>query len=161
MDNLQMEIESLLVNVMQRNRLLKIETMILDNDKNSDSVLIPQTSSLNKSQSLPVHHSASSSSILFTTPKEKSTPSTLSKKNKSFTGKPGLAASSSANSLLKSNSLFQNEQSSPVVRNEIPDIFWQSVEPYCADLTEDDLKYLTHQIELCDKYSNSFVKSIH
>lgn len=34
MDSLQMEIESLLVNVMQRNRLLKVESMILDSDKN-------------------------------------------------------------------------------------------------------------------------------
>ncbi len=33
MDSLQMEIESMLVNAMQRNRLLKIETMILDSEK--------------------------------------------------------------------------------------------------------------------------------
>lgn len=41
MDSLQMEIESMLVNVMQRNRLLKVETMILDNDK-SDSLMVNQ-----------------------------------------------------------------------------------------------------------------------
>ncbi len=42
MDTLQMELESILVNVMQRTRNLKMETMVLDNwtsDKN-DSVLV-------------------------------------------------------------------------------------------------------------------------
>jgi len=42
MDTLQMELESILVNVMQRTRSLKVETMVLDNwtsDKN-DSILV-------------------------------------------------------------------------------------------------------------------------
>ena len=42
MDSLQMELESLLVNVMQRTRNLKMETMVLDswgNDKN-DSIIV-------------------------------------------------------------------------------------------------------------------------
>jgi hypothetical protein len=33
MDSLQMEIESLLVNAMQRNRMLKVETTVLDTEK--------------------------------------------------------------------------------------------------------------------------------
>jgi hypothetical protein len=39
-DTLQMELESLLVNVMQRTRQLKIETMILDDWNNEKSSII-------------------------------------------------------------------------------------------------------------------------
>jgi hypothetical protein len=46
----------------------------------------------------------------------------------------------------------------PIIRNDIPDIFWQSVEPYCADITDDDIRLLENQIELCDKFS-TFSKS--
>ena len=42
--------------------------------------------------------------------------------------------------------------SAPIVRNDIPDTFWQSVEPYCADITDDDLKMLEHQMEIQDSY---------
>jgi hypothetical protein len=40
MDTLQMEIECLLVNAIQRNRLLKMESMILDNDKSDSSIIV-------------------------------------------------------------------------------------------------------------------------
>lgn len=36
MDSLQMEVERMLVNVIQRNRSLTFETMLLDNDRGSD-----------------------------------------------------------------------------------------------------------------------------
>jgi hypothetical protein len=39
----------------------------------------------------------------------------------------------------------------PIVRNDIPDIFWKSVEPYCADITEDDIQFLQNQIEMYEK----------
>lgn len=39
-DTLQMEIESILVNVIQRNRQLKIETMILDDWNNEKSDVV-------------------------------------------------------------------------------------------------------------------------
>lgn len=45
-----------------------------------------------------------------------------------------------------------NETSAaPIVRNDIPDTFWQSVEPYCADITDEDIKYLEGQIEFYEK----------
>ena len=44
----------------------------------------------------------------------------------------------------------------PIVRNDIPDVFWQSVEPYCADITEEDIKMLENQIEIQDNYMSSF-----
>ena len=45
----------------------------------------------------------------------------------------------------------QTETSAPIVRNDIPDTFWQSVEPYCADITGEDIKYLESQIEVYEK----------
>ncbi len=126
-----MEIESLLVNVMQRTRQLKIETMILDDwnsDKNSETI-----SKIN-SLSSPI-------------PIEKQ--GTLVKKIKSFSGKPSTPLS-------KIKSAPVEEISAPIVRNDIPDTFWQSVEPYCADITEDDIKMLESQIEIQDNYMVSY-----
>lgn len=125
-DTLQMEIESLLVNVMQRNRQLKIETMILD-DWNNDSKndVIAKISS-------PM-------------PSEKSY---QNKKFKTFT--PGKQAS--LNKSISKSAQVEDVNNVPIVRNDIPDTFWQSVEPYCADINEDDLRMLEHQIEIQDDY---------
>jgi hypothetical protein len=77
--------------------------------------------------------------------------STFNKKLKSLSGKP-----SNGNSLNKNqhNGSLNDSSSAPVVRNEIPDIFWQSVEPYCANITDDDIKLLENQLELNEKYLN-------
>ena len=40
MDNLQMEIESLLVNAMQRNRMLKVEVTVLDTEKSETLTVV-------------------------------------------------------------------------------------------------------------------------
>ncbi len=130
-DTLQMEIESLLVNVMQRTRQLKIETMILD-DRNSEK----GNESLSKISSM--------SSPM---PAEKQV--SLNKKFKSFSGKPSTP-------LTKTKSAPLEELSAPIVRNDIPDTFWQSVEPYCADITEDDIKMLESQIEIQDNYMATY-----
>ncbi len=37
---------------------------------------------------------------------------------------------------------------SPIVRNDIPDVFWNSIEPYCAEITDADIKMLEDQIEI-------------
>lgn len=66
----------------------------------------------------------------------------MSKKLKTFPGKP---ASFSKN-------IKNVTDNMPIVRNDIPDTFWQSVEPYCADITEDDIKLMEHQIEIQNKY---------
>lgn len=63
-------------------------------------------------------------------------------------------------SLIKTNSLLAAttttpsaaDTSQPIVRNDIPDTFWQSVEPYCADINEDDIRMLETQIDECEKY---------
>lgn len=125
-DTLQMEIESLLVSVMQRNRQLKIETMILDDWNNDKTDVIAKISGNSPMPSEKV--------------------SSLNKKIKSFSGKP-----SSLNKSMSKNTAVE-EVSAPIVRNDIPDTFWQSVEPYCADITDDDLKMLEHQMEIQDSY---------
>lgn len=71
-----MEIESLLVNVMQRTRQLKMETMILDNCEKSDIIIVNTPTQLSK---------AASSSNFSTPTTEKSS---LQKKFKSFSEKP-------------------------------------------------------------------------
>lgn len=145
LDNLQMEIESLLVSVMQRNRLLKMESMILENDK-IDTILTPQSSSsITKAHSFNIN-SASSNNLMNS--KEKT--NTIIKKNKSFCGKPSVA--SGLNNL-------PIQESPPIVRNKIPDIFWQSVEPYCSEINQDDINYLQSQIDQSEKYINSVPKS--
>ena len=73
----------------------------------------------------------------------------MSKKLKTFPGKP---ASFSKN-------IKNVTDNMPIVRNDIPDTFWQSVEPYCADITEDDIKLLENQIELNDKYLTNYSQS--
>lgn len=132
-DTLQMELESLLVNVMQRTRQLKLETMILD-DWNSDKT---------SESSLSRIHSMSSPM-----PSEKQ--SNLTKKFKSFSGKPSTPLHSK--SMSKTANIIHEDLTLPIVRNDIPDTFWQSVEPYCADITEDDIKMLEHQFEIQDSY---------
>ena len=66
------------------------------------------------------------------------------KKLKSFAGKP----TSFGKNQLKSTPAIDL----PIVRNEIPDTFWQSVEPYCADITEEDIKLMEQQLEIQEKY---------
>ena len=66
------------------------------------------------------------------------------KKLKSFAGKPTVFAKAQ----LKSVPAIDL----PIVRNEIPDTFWQSVEPYCADITEEDIKLMEQQLEIQEKY---------
>ncbi|RNA06121.1 transcriptional adapter 3 [Brachionus plicatilis] len=138
LDSLQMEIESLLVSVIQRNRQLKIETMILDNEKISDNILAPQSSNSTTKASTLNHNSNSSNNLA--TPKLSSS---MLKKTKSFSGKPNIPPV---------------QESPPIVRNKIPDIFWQSVEPYCADITQEDIKYLKNQIEQSESFINSIPK---
>ena len=114
--------------------------MILDNEKISDNIILPQSSSGSTKFNSLSHHSISSNNL--STPKL--TSSTL-KKTKSFSGKPNIP-------------LVQ--ESPPAVRNKIPDIFWQSVEPFCADITQDDINYLKNQIEHSETLINSVPKSI-
>lgn len=148
-DTLQMEIESLLVNVMQRSRQLKIETMILD-DWNSDknNQVIAKISS----------------------PMTSEKQANLNKKFKSFTGKPvslNKSMSKSAVNSLKFNFLgnqisksnfvsfhqaVEEVNAAPIVRNDIPDTFWQSVEPYCANITDEDIRMIKQQIEIQDSF---------
>ena len=150
MDTLQMEIEKLLVNIMQRSRQLKLETMILDNEAVKSESFTPTTPTLNKSLSI----NGSSSTLNTLTP----TTSSLNKKFKSFSGKPSTLASIAASPLLNATNSIKKEaiipENQPIVRNEIPDLFWQSVEPYCADITDDDVKLIENQIEMNDKYLN-------
>jgi hypothetical protein len=90
---------------------------------------------------------------------------TLNKKFKSFSGKPaanthaGLSmntASTAAALFFKPshhhNASLNDSSGAPIVRNEIPDIFWSSVEPYCASITDDDIRLLESQLELNDRY---------
>ena len=86
-------------------------------------------------------------SLTPTTPIDKNP--NLTKKIKSFSGKP---VSFNKNQLKIADDL----NSVPIVRNDIPDVFWQSVEPYCADITEEDIKMLENQIEIQDNYMSSF-----
>lgn len=135
-----MEIESLLVNVIQRNRVLKIETMILDNEKISDNIIVPHSSNSSSKLNSSNHHSFSSNQL-----SASKLNNSLLKKTKSFSGKPNIPIV---------------PESPPIVRNKIPDIFWQSVEPYCADISQDDIKYLKNQIEQSETLINSVPKSI-
>ena len=48
----------------------------------------------------------------------------------------------------------KSEANQPIVRNDIPDLFWQSVEPYCAPITDEDIRLLETQIETNDRYLN-------
>jgi len=92
--------------------------------------------------------------------------STLNKKSKSFSGKSNLfspvvkqntvlfigSKNLSVCSFFFNFDFLKNKETGPIVRNEIPDIFWKSVEPYCADITEEDIKFLEKQIEINDEY---------
>jgi transcriptional adapter 3 len=156
MDSLQMEIESLLVNVMQRTRSLKMETLVLDNwtsDK-SDSFLIqttPQKQIGNGGAAATAAAAAPATPVSTTKDsmtKDKSDPS--QKKLKPTVSKPPQFAL---------QNFIHTDTHAPIVRNDIPDLFWQSVEPYCADITDEDIKLLENQIDLNQKYS-SFSKTI-
>ena len=70
-----------------------------------------------------------------------------------MSGKPmSVATPSLTTSIIKTNSLLASDVTQPIVRNDIPDTFWQSVEPYCADITDDDIRMLEAQIDDCDKF---------
>jgi len=133
-DSLQMEIEGLLVNAMERNRKFQLELMILDNWKDKSDVL-PKV--LNKSLSTAATTSTGKNVI-------------QNKKIKSLSGKPTTVTSKPSEADL----LDLKQDNAPIVRNEIPDVFWQSVEPYVAEITDDDIKMLEEQIEMHDKILN-------
>lgn len=40
-----------------------------------------------------------------------------------------------------------NDNNIVIIRNDIPDIFWNMVQPYASELNQDDLNYLKEQIE--------------
>ena len=165
MDYLQMEIESLLVNVMQRSKMLKLEMLILDGEKSAtDSPMLLQAASSSSSSAAAKAASASLASGS----------TSFAKRFKSFNGTskaspstPTLTSSASSSNIIHSkanaaaaaaaaaaaNLAVMNEQV-PIVRNDRPELFWQSVEPYCADITDEDIKLLNHQLELNESYTS-------
>lgn len=122
---------------------------VLDNEKpesiiiNPSAAVLPATS-LNKSfSSKDLTSLADSNGGKLT-----GTPSTLNKKFKSFSGKPAGGASAAP----PTNKSLNDSNNACIVRNDIPDTFWQLMDPYCASITDDDIKLLEDQLELCDKY---------
>lgn len=43
-----------------------------------------------------------------------------------------------------------------IIRNDAPDRFWASVDPYCADITQDDIKALDDLIRTSDDDSDLY-----
>lgn len=43
-----------------------------------------------------------------------------------------------------------------IIRNDAPDRFWASVEPYCADITQDDIKALDDLIRTSEDDSDLY-----
>lgn len=80
------------------------------------------------------------------------TPNDKQKMRNNKTGGGGKPIPGLASSLIKTTSLLAAEVTQPIVRNDIPDTFWQSVEPYCSDINDEDIRMLETQIDECDKF---------
>lgn len=168
-DCLQTEFENLLASVAKRLRLLQNEIQILNNwqEKGKDR----PGGSTPSHQSTPSLTSAPSSS---TTPSSHNEPSTggstkRAGKGKTAEEKPAkrmrtdCGRATYAQPTSKSKGKVQGkppesdatETSKPVdfarvPKNVTPNRFWAMVEPYCAEITTDDMKFLDEQIKICE-----------
>ena len=149
LDTLQMEIETLLVNALQRARAFQIELLVLDNKAASD-VINQVKQPVNKPKisiapSSPIHHP------LIEPPPPQQQQQTHNAKR--FKG-------SNAQQRPSSTFTCNTDENSLVIRNDISDIFWNMVQPYCNEITDDDIKYLKDQIDINSKIQSNFCKEI-
>jgi transcriptional adapter 3 len=140
-DTLQMEIETLLVNALQRARSFQVELMVLENKAASDLLnqIKPKPHII---QAPPVH------------PPPQPIPFIETPNSKRFKG------SSSAQQRPSSTFTCNTDENSTIVRSDISDIFWNEIIEYRLPIVEDDIKYLNDQIELNNKIQINYNKEI-
>ncbi|XP_070533893.1 transcriptional adapter 3-like [Ptychodera flava] len=142
LDTLQLELETLLAAASRRMRQLEAETQVLiDWQEKKDK-------KIGKLQ----HKSESASSGKRGRPPDEK-PEKPSKKFKEASGKLGASTSHSGPGRPKTKKNIQQKMQEyeftddpldvpKIPKNDIPNRFWASVEPYCADMTAEDLKVI-------------------
>ena len=141
-DTLQMEIETLLVNALQRARTFQVELMVLENKAASD--LINQTKPVKPQNVTPV------------------TPIIMAPPLTDHQSTPNAKRFKATNAQQRPSSTFtcNTDENSTIVRSDISDIFWNEITEYRLPITDDDIKYLNDQIELNNKVINNYSKEI-
>ncbi|XP_054161572.1 transcriptional adapter 3-A-like [Oppia nitens] len=151
LDALQSELETLLVSVVQRQRLLETEMESLVNwsdSKNKDK----------RSPTKPTEVFGKRSKFSEEKPNKRFKDNQLNSNNSS-----GKSRSQKAKNLLTKNT--ESEYSEPqkavskaiVFKNDIPNQFWQFVEPYYCEITSDNIKFLSEEIK-CYENESEFYK---
>ncbi|XP_067005455.2 transcriptional adapter 3-B isoform X2 [Anabrus simplex] len=143
LDALQLELEALLSAVAVRSRVLQEELQVLSNaeekhdKKGKISPLIPGKRTKSQQEKTVKKFKETSGKLL-----GEASHSTLSNK---FTKAKGLSTIPPNSSLSDHEPLESLKPDTPKVpppKNDTPNKFWASVEPYCADTTPDDIRLL-------------------
>jgi transcriptional adapter 3 len=154
-DTLQMEIETLLVNALQRARTFQVELMILESKAADKTDLIPIK--LKTKVSTPV-----APPTLIHTPNITPIIEKQQQQQQQQLQTPNAKRFKASNTQQRPSSTFtcNTDENSLVIRNDISDIFWNMVQPFCSEITEDDIKFLKDQIELNCKIQINSSKEI-
>ena len=146
-DTLQMEIETLLVNALQRARSFQVELMVLENKAASDL--------LNQVKQKPPNIIQVSASPLAPPPLPPPQPIQLIET-------PNSKRFKSSNTQQRPSSTFtcNTDENSTIVRSDISDIFWNEIIEYRLPIVDDDIKYLNDQIELNNKIQLNYNKEV-
>lgn len=160
LDAIQLELERLLSTVALRYRSLKIEFDSLDREeknhkKNDKAANSPSTTGKRK------RDDGSKKSVKDSKALAQSTKMSKLKTNSSNSPAPSQHTDDSLDAMpyysSGQNSTGQPNQKSLIPKNDIPNKFWLSVEPYCMPITQEDTKLLD---DLIEEYSEPLVPPI-
>ncbi|KAI1289978.1 Transcriptional adapter 3 [Halotydeus destructor] len=150
LDALQAELETLLVSVVKRQRLLEDERESLVNvEKSKDKKIVKGQSSLKRTKVKQEPDERPSKKI-----KESSNSSTASSPV-SFSNKRETSKSKSKKLASKAQD-YGYDVSSQHYRNDIPDRFYRFIEPYCAPTKPEHVKMLEEMLKSYDEDSDVY-----
>ncbi|XP_055856310.1 transcriptional adapter 3-B [Episyrphus balteatus] len=151
LDSVQRELESLLTNVALRYRVLKAECDAIDRDEK-------RFDRRQKAQVDKPPHSPGKRKRAEESRKPKIPHFKLTKQKQSSAHSPAQSQNTDDSmDALPTSHLHKDQNKVTMLKNDIPNKFWLSVEPYCMPITNEDLRLLD---DLLEQYSGPLVPPI-
>ena len=154
-DSLQTEIETLLGNALQRARAFQVELMVLENktiDVTDFSISKPKP----KVATVPSVAACTSAANTSISP----IPPIIEQNLQQTPNAKRFKSSSNLQQRPSSTFTCNPDENSLIVRNDISEIFWNMVQPYCTEISDEDVKFLKEQIELNSRIQSNFGKEM-